>query len=179
MHDSFPVLFFHDIPVTVKELGDFSVHYIEGGSPEKPTLLLLHGFPSSSNQFRDFAKLICDHYHVLAPDLPAYGHTTSPKDFVYNFDNLTAVIAAWLEKLKINSYAVYIFDYGAPVTHRLALQDPKPIKAIISQNGNSYDEGFGHPFWDPIMSLWKSENSAKDRDFLVKNILNPQITEYQ
>ena len=97
----------------------------------------------------------------------------------YTFDNLAAAIGAWIVALNITSYAVYIFDYGAPVAHRLALQNPDQIKAIVTQNGNSYDAGFGHPFWDPIMALWKSNDSTQDREVLRGNVLTLATTTYQ
>lgn len=171
---------YHDVAVETK-LGNASVHFIEAGSVEKPTVLLLHGFPSSSNQFRDLMPLIAGHYHVLAPDLPGFGLTQVNSDFAYTFDDLTTIIAAWLVVLKISRYAVYIFDYGAPVGLRLAVQNPEHMAAIVSQNGNAYDSGFGHPFWDPIMALWNetNPNSEADRDELRKFYLQLNGTNYQ
>ncbi len=163
---------YHDLAVQPSGLGKFSIHYIEAGEPTNPTVLLLHGFPSSSTQYRNLIPLLSDDYHVLAPDLPGYGLTQSPPDLAYTFDNLTAAISAWLIALNIESYAVYVFDYGAPVAWRLALANPDHIKAIISQNGNAYDAGFGHPFWTPIEKLWHNEsNSLEDRDWLRDNYL--------
>lgn len=170
---------YKDLSVTPSGLGTFSIHYIEAGAPTLPTLILFSGFPSSSTQYRDFIPLLSNNYHVLAPDLPGFGLTTSPPDLKYNFDNLTAAISAWLDALKITSYAVYMFDYGAPVMHRLALANPERIKAIISQNGNSYEDGFGHPFWDPINALWDSSNGSAEREFLRENILTLPTTKYQ
>jgi pimeloyl-ACP methyl ester carboxylesterase len=169
---------YHHLSVTPNGLGTFDINYIEAGAPTLPTILLLPGFPSSSTQYRDFIPLLSANYHVLAPDLPGFGLTKSPADLKYTFDNLTAAISAWLAALNITSYAVYIFDYGAPVAHRLALANPEHVKAIISQNGNSYDAGFGHPFWDPIMALWKNDNST-NREFLRDNILTLATTKYQ
>lgn len=156
-----------------------NVHYLEAGSKEKPTVLLLHGFPSSSTQFRDLAPLLAQNYHVVAPDLPAYGLTTVPSDYVYTFDNLAATVLAFLTLLQIKTFSVYIFDYGAPVGLRLALKNPDSVKAIISQNGNAYNEGFGHPFWDPIMELWNTSNSAASRDWLKENYLTLAATKMQ
>lgn len=163
--------------VTVQ--GSTSVHYLEAGDKDKPTILLLHGFPSSSTQYRDLAPMLASQYHVLAPDLPGFGLTTVPPDFVYTFDNLTAVIIAFLAALRIKTYAVYMFDYGAPVALRLALRDRDAVKAIISQNGNAYNEGFGHPFWDPIMKLWNSSNAEEDRAWLKENYLTLGATKMQ
>lgn len=170
---------YHNVSVSPSGLGDFNINYIEAGSKDHPTVLLLHGFPSSSNQFRDLIPLISNEYHVLAPDLPGYGLTESPKDLKYTFDNLTAAISAWLVALKITKYAVYIFDYGAPVGLRLMMQNPDHVKAIISQNGNAYNEGFGHPFWDPIEKLWSTSNGEEERTWLRENYLSLPPTKYQ
>ncbi|KAK5737175.1 hypothetical protein LTR17_006958 [Elasticomyces elasticus] len=179
-HDYTPSPSYHDLAVDTS-LGNASVHYIKAGSVSKPTVLLLHGFPSSSNQFRDLVPLLSDSYHVLAPDLPGFGLTKVSEDFVYTFDALTTIIAAWLVALNITRYAVYIFDYGAPVGLRLALQNPDHIAAIISQNGNAYDSGFGQPFWEPIMALWNetNPNSEADRDTLREFYLQIGGTDYQ
>lgn len=142
------------------------MHYIEAGSASKPTLVLLHGFPSSTTQFRHFIPLLSDRYHVLAPDLVGFGLTRAPSDWQYTFDNMTAVVAAWLEKLQVKEHVVYAFDYGMPVSIRLALSQPHIIKAIITQNGNGYDDGFGHPFWDPVMDFWNTGNSGAAREML-------------
>ncbi|KAG8526658.1 uncharacterized protein KY384_008087 [Bacidia gigantensis] len=158
-----------------------NVSYIEAGSPHNPTLLLLHGLPSSSNQFRNLIPLLAASYHILAPDLPSYGLTTVPADFVYTFENLTKVTGSFLEALKITSYAVYIFDYGAPVGFRLATASPtsSPVKAIISQNGNAYDSGFGHPFWTPVEALWNSSNALPEREYLRNNFFTLESCRYQ
>lgn len=169
-------------PSTYNHLGldsGVNVSYIAAGSTAKPTVLLLHGFPSSSNQYRNLITLLAVSYHVIAPDLPGYGFTTTPAGFVHNFENLTKVIGSFLEALKVTSYAVYIFDYGAPVAIRLALKDPKPIKAIVSQNGNAYVEGFGHPFWTPVEALWDSGNAQANRDAIAKAVLTPEATKWQ
>ena len=170
---------YYNLSVTPSGLGSIDVHYIEAGSPNLPTVLLLQGFPSSSNQYRGLIELLHDDYHVLAPDFPGYGLTSTPSDFKYTFDNLGATIGAWLAALNITSYAMYLFDYGAPVGHRLALKNPDHVKAIVVQNGNSYVEGFGHPFWNPIESLWKSDDSAKDREWLAENYLGIPGTKMQ
>lgn len=157
----------HDISLDAST----SVHYFTAGSPSHPTLVLLHGFPSSSTQYHDFASLLAHKYHIIAPDLPGFGLTTVSSDFKYTFDNLASVICDFLLKLDVKRYAVYVFDYGAPVAWRLALQNPSSITAIISQNGNAYDEGFGHPFWDPIMDLWHTRDSTASREWLRENYL--------
>lgn len=170
---------FHNLDVSVKALGDFKINYIEAGSKDKPTVLLLHGFASTSNQYRDLIPMLSEKYHILAPDLPGFGLTDSPKDLSYTFDNLTAAISAWLSALKVERYAVYIFDYGAPVGLRLALQNPSHIAAIISQNGNAYMEGFGEQFWAPIVKLWDTQNGSEAREWLRENYLSLETTRYQ
>lgn len=161
------------VNITVPSLGDFGIHYIEAGSKDRPTILLLHGFPSSSTQYRDLIPLLSDSYHILAPDLPGYGLTTSPANLTYTFDNLAATIGAWLVALNITSYAVYVFDYGAPVAWRLALKSPKAIKAVISQNGNAYDDGFGKDFWAPAFQWW---NSTRDNEYFRKLLIDNVLT---
>ncbi|KAK5172798.1 uncharacterized protein LTR77_002918 [Saxophila tyrrhenica] len=169
---------YHDVEISTK-LGDATVHYIEAGDKSKPVLLLLMGFPSSSTHYRDFIPLMADQYHVLAPDFPGFGLTKVQGDFVYSFDNLATVISAWLEKMGVTSYASYIFDYGSPIGFRLALEKPSAVKAIITQNGNAYDEGFGQDFWAPIFNLWDTENSQEARDIVRDSVLTQATTTYQ
>lgn len=155
-----------------------SISYISAGSPTFPTLLLLHGFPSSSNQFRNLIPLLSTTYHILAPDLPGFGLTTYPPNYEFTFDNLALTINAFLTALKIDTYAMYIFDYGAPVGLRLALANPSSIKAIVSQNGNAYVEGLGHPFWNPIEALW-ADPSPENYEVVRNGVLTLQATEFQ
>lgn len=159
--------------------GGVSLHYFEAGSRKLPTLVLLHGFPSSSAQFRDLAPLLSEQFHIIAPDFPGYGLTTAPADFAYTFDNLAGVTVALLATLQIDTYAMYVFDYGAAVGWRLALNKPSAVKAIISQNGNAYNEGFGQPFWKPIMESWTTSNSAPAREWLRNNYLTLDATKMQ
>lgn len=169
---------FRDVKVSTA-LGEVSVHYMEAGPKTKPVLLLLMGFPSSTTHYRDFIPLVADQYHVLAPDFPGFGLTKAPADFKYTFDNLAVVTSAWLKQLGITSYASYMFDYGAPVGFRLALENPLAVKAIITQNGNAYDAGFGQDFWAPIFNLWNTNNSQKARDVLRDNVLTQELTTFQ
>lgn len=170
---------YHQLDVKPDGSSTIGINYVEAGDTNLPTVLLLHGFPSDISQFRDLIPMLSNDYHVLAPDLPGFGLTTYPEDFVFTFDNLARAIRAWLTALKINSYAMYIFDYGAPVGLRLALEKPDEVKSIIAQNGNAYDAGFGHPFWDPIEVLWASENGQAARDQLRSTVLTLEITNYQ
>jgi pimeloyl-ACP methyl ester carboxylesterase len=143
------------------------IFYREAGLSTSPTILLLHGFPSSSHQYRKLIPELAPHYHVIAPDLPAYGFTSVPANYTYTFDNLTSTLSTFLSELSNppQKYSIYVFDYGAPTGFRLALAHPEKVQAIISQNGNAYEEGLG-PFWDPIRTLWSSNNSASARDAL-------------
>ena len=169
---------YHDLEVST-DLGNATVHYIEAGDKSMPTLLLLHGFPSSSTQYRDFIPLMAGKHHILAPDLPGFGLTKVPSNFKYTFDNITIVVSAWLKALGVTSYAPYVFDYGAPVGFRLALEDTSAVKAIITQNGNAYEAGFGQDFWKPIFDLWNTSNSQKARELLRDNVLTQNTTDYQ
>lgn len=173
---------YHDIPVSFTgptSSGNATVHYVEAGAPTLPTILLFHGFPSSSYQYREFIPLLTDSYHVLAPDFPGFGLTEVSSDFNYTFDNLAAVTSAWIAALNLTSFAIYIFDYGAPVGLRIALERQEQVKVIVSQNGNAYDEGFGQEFWAPVFNLWNSSNGQAERDYLANNFLTIEGTKLQ
>jgi pimeloyl-ACP methyl ester carboxylesterase len=154
------------------------VSYREAGEPKNPAVLLLHGFPTSSHMFRDLIPLLTDRYHVVAPDLPGFGNTVSPPrgQFDYTFDNLARVIGEFIEAIGLRRYGVYVFDYGAPVGYRLALQQPDRITAIISQNGNAYEEGLSDG-WNPIRAYWQ-DASQTNRDAL-RAFLTPETTVWQ
>ena len=154
------------------------VFYREAGPPDAPTLLLLHGFPSSSHMFRNLIPRLADRFHVVAPDLPGFGYSDSPDrgEFRYTFDHLAEVIDRFTEVLELGRYAIYVFDYGAPVGFRLALRHPERITAVISQNGNAYLEGLSEG-WNPIQAYWK-DPSAKNRAAL-RAFLKPEATEWQ
>ena len=140
--------------------------------------VVLHGFPSSTNQFRNLIPLLSSTHHILAPDLPGFGLTTTPANYTFTFASLTHTISLFLTALNWTNYAVYIFDYGAPIALRLALEQPEAISAIVTQNGNAYVEGFGHPFWDPIMALWQNPTPAA-RALLRDNVLSLDTTRYK
>src|SRR3974390_1353547 len=154
------------------------VFYREAGSKTNPTLLLLHGFPPSSHMFRDLIPALAATYHVVAPDLPGFGFSDAPNraTFRYTFENLAKVIGRFTEVVGLDRFAIYIFDYGAPVGLRLALAHPEKITAIISQNGNAYEEGLSEG-WNPIQKYWQ-EPTAENRDAL-RNFLMPQATKWQ
>jgi pimeloyl-ACP methyl ester carboxylesterase len=148
-------------------VGDVEVFYREAGALDAPVLLLLHGFPSSSHQYRELMPLLADQYRVIAPDYPGFGSTVAPPrgEYEYSFDNLAQTIDGFTEALKLDSYAMYVFDYGAPIGFRLAVENPERITAIISQNGNAYEEGLSDA-WGPIRALW-AEPSVANRDALL------------
>ena len=137
------------------------IFYREAGDPAAPTLLLLHGFPTSSHQFRHLIPALADKYHVIAPDMPGFGFSDVPaRDaFAYTFDNIADVIARFTDALNLTRYALYVFDYGAPVGFRLALRNPERISALITQNGNAYLEGVSAAF-NPIQAYWQDPSDA-------------------
>ena len=146
------------------------IFYREAGSETAPAVLLLHGFPTSSHMFRNLIPALAERYHVVAPDLPGFGFSDAPdrKQFRYTFDHIAKVIDRFTESIGLTRYAIYVFDYGAPVGFRLALAHPDRVTAIISQNGNAYEEGLSQG-WNPIQKYWKEptpQNRAALRDFL-------------
>ena len=161
------------------EVDGVSVFYRAAGDTAAPVVLLLHGFPSSSFMFRELIPRLADRYRVIAPDLPGFGFTRVPPErrYAYSFDGLAKTIAAFNEALKINRFALYVFDYGAPTGFRLAVAHPDRVTAIVSQNGNAYEEGLGDA-WGPIRKYW-AEPSAENREVIRKNILNLEGTRWQ
>lgn len=154
------------------------VFYREAGKPSAPALLLLHGFPTSSHMFRNLIPLLADRYHVVAADLPGFGFSDAPDraHFNYTFDRLAHMMERFTAAIGLTRYAIYVFDYGAPVGFRLALMHPDRIAAIITQNGNAYAEGLSEG-WNPIQKYWKEptvENRAALRAFL-----SPETTRWQ
>ncbi len=150
----------------------------EAGASTSPALLLLHGFPTSSHMFRDLISSLANDYHVVAPDLPGFGFSDAPDraQFKYTFDHLTDVIDRFTTVVGLTRYAIYVFDYGAPIGFRLATRHPERITAIVSQNGNAYEEGLSQG-WNPIQRYWNEptpENRAALRDFL-----KPEATKWQ
>lgn len=141
---------------TVK-VNNLNVFYREAGSKQKPTILLLHGYPTSSHMFRNLITDLAEDYHVLAPDYPGFGRSDQPliKDFEYTFDSMAQIIEGFLKELKINKYSIYLMDYGAPIGFRIASKYPERVEALIIQNGNAYDEGL-RDFWIPIKKYWNN-----------------------
>ncbi|WOA55010.1 alpha/beta fold hydrolase [Dickeya solani] len=149
-----------------KQIDNVKVFYREAGNPEAPTILLLHGFAASSFMFRDLIPRLADRYHLIAPDLPAFGFTEAPArdQYAYTFSQLAETISQFTEQLNLNTYALMVHDYGAPVGWRLAVAHPQRVTAIISQNGNAYEEGLGEG-WATIQKYWR-EPTQQNRNAL-------------
>jgi pimeloyl-ACP methyl ester carboxylesterase len=160
------------------QVDGLNIFYREAGPADAPVLLLLHGFPSAGHMFRDLIPHLADRYRVIAPDLPGFGQSEMPSraEFDYNFDHLAQVIDRFTEEIGLTRFALYVFDYGAPTGFRLAATHPEKIAAIISQNGNAYDEGLSEG-WAPIRAYWE-ECSSANREGL-RTFLAPETTVWQ
>ncbi len=146
------------------------IFYREAGNPKHPTILLLHGFPTSSHMFRDLIPALADRFHLIAPDYPGYGYSSMPTvdKFNYTFDNLANVVDKFIDKVGLEKYSLYLMDYGAPIGFRIATNHPERIEALIIQNGNAYVEGIDNNFWEPIKAYWKDRgavNQGLDNDW--------------
>jgi len=153
------------------EIDGLDIFYREAGPADAPTILLLHGFPTSSHMFRNLIPRLSDRFHLVAPDFPGFGASSMPsmEEFEYSFDNIAQVIEKFIDKLKINSYSLYLMDYGAPVGYRVTAHRPDRVESLIVQNGNAYDEGL-LDFWKPIKAYWNDktpENAKVLRDALL------------
>ena len=160
------------------DVDGLKVFYRSAGDPSAPVVLLLHGFPSASHMFRDLIPELAGKYHVVAPDLPGFGMTEQPARsvFAYTFENIAKVVGRFTDVLGLKQFAIYVFDYGAPVGFRLALAHPDRITAIVSQNGNTYLEGVSEAF-APVQTYWNEPTQA-NRDAL-RGFLAPQTTLFQ
>ena len=170
----------HPVRYKTIRVNELDIFYREAGPNDAPAILLLHGFPTSSQMFRNLIPLLADEYHVVAPDYPGYGHSSMPSrdQFPYTFDNLAKVIDEFTEKVGLSNYVLYVQDYGAPVGYRLAAKHPERVTAIVVQNGNAYDEGLDNPFWEPIKAYWREPTSREKRDAL-RNFLTYDATRWQ
>ena len=154
------------------------VFYREAGDPRKPAVLLLHGFPTSSQMYRNLIPLLADRYHVVAPDYPGFGESSAPDraTFNYTFENLSLIVERFTQNIGLSNYALYMMDYGAPVGFRLAVRHPERVTALIVQNGNAYEEGL-REFWIPFRQYWR-DNAPASREVL-RGFLNLETTMFQ
>jgi pimeloyl-ACP methyl ester carboxylesterase len=167
-----------DIAYHTADVDGRTVFYREAGAPDAPTLLLLHGYPSASHMFRELIPLLADRFHLVAPDLIGFGKSDMPArgDFDYTFEQLTDAVDRLTEMLGLDRFALYVFDYGAPVGFRLATRHPERITAIISQNGNAYEEGLSEA-WTPVQAYWKDPSKANREG--IRMLVQPETTIWQ
>src|ERR1700752_4942274 len=160
------------------DVDGINIFYREAGRANAPALLLLHGFPSASHMFRDLIPLLADRLHIVAPDLPGFGQSAMPprSEFSYTFDHIAGIIDRFTEVIGLKRFAIYVFDYGAPTGFRIAAKHPERITAIISQNGNAYEEGLSDG-WSPIRAYWEDASQA-NRNTL-RAFLTPETTSWQ
>jgi pimeloyl-ACP methyl ester carboxylesterase len=154
------------------------IFYREAGSRSNPTILMLHGFPTSSHMFRNLIPALADSFHLVAPDYPGYGNSSMPSvnEFDYTFDRLAEVIEKFITAVDLKKYSLYVMDYGAPIGYRIAAKYPERVQALIVQNGNAYEEGLGE-FWNPIKAYWH-ERSPENADKL-KYLVTLEATKWQ
>ena len=140
------------------EVEGLDIFYREAGPEKAPTILLLHGYPTSSHMFRNLIRDLSDQFHLLAPDYPGYGRSEQPSmaEFDYTFDNMAKIVEGFLEALNVERFSIYLMDYGAPIGYRIAAKYPERVEALIVQNGNAYEEGLKE-FWDPIKKYWNEK----------------------
>lgn len=162
---------------TIK-IDGLDIFYREAGDPSKPTILLLHGFPTSSHMFRNLMPALADRFHLVAPDYPGFGQSSAPssQEFTYTFDNLARVIDKFTNMIGVHTFSLYVQDYGAPVGYRLALKHPERVTALVIQNGNAYEDGL-KDFWNPIKAYW-ADGSKQHREALRVG-LTPEATKSQ
>jgi pimeloyl-ACP methyl ester carboxylesterase len=168
-------------PVTLYKtatVNGLDIFYREAGPKNAPTLLLLHGFPTSSHMFRNLIPALADKYHIIAPDYPGYGYSAMPQvgEFDYTFENLTDIVDGLVQQLGIERYSLYVMDYGAPVGFRLAVRHPERVQSFIVQNGNAYEEGLLE-FWKPFRAYWKDR--SEENAVALRKLLTIDATKWQ
>ena len=160
------------------KVNSLDIFYREAGPKNAPTLLLLHGFPTSSHMFRNLIPALADKYHIIAPDYPGYGYSAMPPvgQFDYTFENLTDIVDGLVQQLGIERYSLYVMDYGAPVGFRLAVRHPERVQSLIVQNGNAYEEGLLE-FWKPFRAYWKDR--SEENAVALRKLLTIDATKWQ
>ena len=155
------------------------IFYREAGSPSNPTLLLLHGFPTSSHMFRNLIADLADRYHLIAPDYPGFGNSSMPAahEFDYTFDHLADIVEQFIAAKGLETYSLYVMDYGAPIGFRIATRHPEKVQALLVQNGNAYEEGLS-PFWEPVKEFWAHPKKEENIKF-VHDMSNLSATKWQ
>ena len=153
---------YEDVKYKTVEIDGLDIFYREAGNPDNPTILLLHGFPTSSHMFRDLIPQLADRFHLVAPDYPGYGYSSMPgvDEFEYSFDNVANIVEQCIDKLGLKTYSLYLMDYGAPIGFRIATKHPERVEGLIIQNGNAYVEGIDNNFWEPIQAYWKDRKAV-------------------
>jgi pimeloyl-ACP methyl ester carboxylesterase len=153
-----------------EKVDGLDIFYREAGDPSKPTVVLLHGFPTSSHMYRDVLRGLSDSYYLVAPDYPGFGDSSfpSPDELGYTFDNIAQVIDRFLERLGLKRYALMIQDYGAPIGFRIAVKHPERVTGFIVMNGNAYNEGLGAEGWGPIFEYWKGKTAELEAEITAK-----------
>ncbi len=168
----------NSVKYKTEKIDGLDIFYREAGPKDAPTLLLLHGFPTSSHMFRNLIPKLADKYHVIAPDYPGYGNSSMPAvdEFDYTFDSMTTIVDKLVQKIGVEKYSLYLMDYGAPVGFRLAVKHPERVESLIIQNGNAYDEGL-LDFWKPLKAYWK--NQTPENAKALKGLLTIDATKWQ
>ena len=160
------------------QVDGLDIFYREAGSEDAPTILLLHGFPTSSHMFRHLIPMLADEFHLIAPDYPGFGQSSMPSldEFDYTFDHLAEVIENFIGVVGLDRYSIYLMDYGAPVGYRIAVKHPERVNALIVQNGNAYEEGL-REFWDPLKTYWQERTEANAKP--LRDLLTIDATKWQ
>jgi pimeloyl-ACP methyl ester carboxylesterase len=161
------------------EINGLDIFYREAGPKDAFSILLLHGFPTSSHMFRNLIPALSDKFHLVAPDYPGFGNSSMPEvdEFDYTFDHIAEIIDTFTQKIGLKNYGIYVMDYGAPVGYRIAVKHPESVQALIVQNGNAYEEGL-RDFWKPIKAYWK-EKTTENADALRNSLLTIEATKWQ
>jgi pimeloyl-ACP methyl ester carboxylesterase len=159
-------------------VGNINIFYREAGDPKAPTVVLLHGYPTSGHMFRNLIPILAKQFHVVAPDLPGFGFSDAPNpdSYDYTFEKVAHTVGDFLDRIGLKKFSIYIFDYGAPIGLRIALRYPNRITAVITQNGNAYLEGLSDK-WNPVQAFW--ENPSEENREAIQGFVTPSGTEFQ